>query len=197
MDIAGIITALGVIIVAWFQWTKERKDKKAGAELDMWRKNQERKAARDSEHVAQIYGILWELMYKLQSERVYIIQPHPLAHHQFISISMEVVKRGTSSMRSSIYLLPMSEAPRFVGLISTESWVYRKVAEFDSHIQAVMGIGGTTSLAIKKMIGSEDEWVGSLVTDTTTDKVMDDDVLHQSMRDAANQIQYILPEYKS
>jgi hypothetical protein len=211
MDVSGIITAVGGLAGAlggsyalWLKATQKRRD----AEAEAYRKAQELKmeeirTEREkhnsivSEHTGKIYGMLWELLHATGCERVYIIQPHPLAHHQFISISLEVRKRGTSAMKPNLFCIPMSEAPRLVGLLTSNDWIYSMVSEMEGDASALFSINGTVSVAVKKMANFRNEWVGNLVAESTVEKIMDDDTLKGDMSTAANQIQYILPEYKS
>ena len=54
------------------------------------------------EDIACIYSELYRLLHSLQTDRVYILQPHPLINNQYVTISLEVRKRGISPMLGQI-----------------------------------------------------------------------------------------------
>ncbi|MBP3496803.1 MAG: hypothetical protein J6K33_03105, partial [Alistipes sp.] len=93
--IAAVITALGVIILGWFQYNQQTKNRETDARLK--RREEEDKEKRNADKVASqnIYRELWSLLHKLDGAlRVYIVQPHPLDRAKFISIQYEVLSEG-------------------------------------------------------------------------------------------------------
>lgn len=108
--------------------------------------------------MAAIYSELYRLLHDLQIDRVYIVQPHPLINNLYITISMEVKRRGVSPMLGQIRRLPMGEVAQFVGMLVKEDWTIMQNIEndtLDTKARAILSINGTTQICIKKLINHD------------------------------------------
>lgn len=125
-NLPSIITALGVIIMAWWKYDQTRRD--ARVKLEMTQKEAELKAQnkRRNDNVSQIYGQLWQMLHELHADRVYIVQPHPLDTNEFLSIGLEVLRTGVASMKARIQRLPMADIANFSAELSSRDFIYYK-----------------------------------------------------------------------
>ncbi len=197
--IPQIISALGVIIAAWFSYNQYTKNKQTDQKIEQWKKEESVKNAKKSEDIAKIYGELWQLLHNLGADRVYIIQPHPLTTNLFLSIRLEVKRNGVSSMRNVINKLPMSELAEFSAELATRDFLYyRNVDEDvkDKRARAMFATNGCHMAVIKRLSDQEHDWVGSLTCEYARPTDISPITFKQSMIDAANHIQYILPEIR-
>lgn len=197
--IPQIISALGVILAAWFSYNQYTKNKQTDQKIEQWKKEESAKNAKKSEDIAKIYGELWQLLHNLGADRVYIIQPHPLTTNLFLSIRLEVKRNGVSSMRSVINKLPMSELAEFSAELATRDFLYyRNVDEDvkDKRARAMFATNGCHMAVIKRLSDQEHDWVGSLTCEYARPTDISPITFKQAMIDAANHIQYILPEIR-
>ena len=197
--IPQIISALGVIIAAWFSYNQYSKNKQTDQKIEQWKKEETAKNAKRSEDIAKIYGELWQLLHDLEADRVYIIQPHPLTSNLFLSIKLEVKRNGVSSMRSVVNRLPMSDFAEFSAELATREFVYYKSVDADvkdKRARALFAMNGGHMVVIKRLSDAQHDWVGSLTCEYARPTDISPIAFKQSMHDAANHIQYILPEIK-
>ena len=197
--IPQIISALGVILAAWFSYNQYTKNKQTDQKIEQWKKEESVKNAKKSEDIAKIYGELWQLLHNLSADRVYIIQPHPLTTNLFLSIRLEVKRNGVSSMRSVINKLPMSELAEFSAELAVRDFLYyRNVDEDvkDKRARAMFATNVCHMAVIKRLSDQEHDWVGSLTCEYARPTDISPITFKQAMIDAANHIQYILPEIR-
>ena len=197
--IPQIISALGVILAAWFSYNQYTKNKQTDQKIEQWKKEESVKNAKKSEDIAKIYGELWQLLHNLSADRVYIIQPHPLTTNLFLSIRLEVKRNGVSSMRSVINKLPMSELAEFSAELAVRDFLYyRNVDEDvkDKRARAMFATNVCHMAVIKRRSDQEHDWVGSLTCEYARPTDISPITFKQAMIDAANHIQYILPEIR-
>jgi hypothetical protein len=147
-------------------------------------------------NVAMIYGEIYEILGKLEVDRVYIIQPYPTVNHLYLSVYFEVDDKGVASVKDIFQNVPISESPKFSRDLATNSWlyyenVYDKVK--DDRILSMMRIMGTTNVAIKRLKNAKGDWIGSLVVGNIRQKKFDEKFAMDLMNKAAMTIQYILP----
>lgn len=198
-NIAAIISALGTIIAAWFAYNQYTKNKLTDLKLDNWKKEEEQKSAKRSDSIAKIYGVLWQLLHYLQADRVYIIQPHPLTNSLFLSISLEVKRNGIADMKSSMQHMPMSDIAAFTSELSHRDLLfYKEIDEEvkDKRARAMLSSNGSESAIIKKLSNDEYGWVGSICCEFMRTTDIKPDYARKELSDAADKIQYILPDYK-
>lgn len=195
----AIISAIGTVIAAWFAYNQYSKNKLTDLKIEKWKKEEETKQAKRSDNIAKIYGVLWQILHELNADRVYIMQPHPLTNNLFVSISLEVKRNGVSGMKLCVQKFPMADIASFAAELSQRDFLYYKNVETDvkdKRARAIMTTNGSTSTVIKKLADEEYDWIGSLFCEFTHEQDLQPTILRQELHDAANRIQYILPEYK-
>ena len=193
--IAAVITALGVIILGWFQYNQQTKNRETDARLK--RREEEDKEKRNADKVASqnIYRELWSLLHKLDGAlRVYIVQPHPLDRAKFISIQYEVLSEGMVSIMPLIHRMPISNLPGFVvELESNEFLFWHSQAEVkDGRARSIMHQIGTDQMVAVRMKDGE-VWKGNIVVDFDSNAI-DAEVVQAKLMEAKTVIKYMLPE---
>ena len=200
-NIPAIISALGVIITAWFSYNQYTKNKKTDLKIEQFHNQQKKRTKENMEILATIYGELWMTLYSLRADRVYILQPHPASKNLFISITVEVKKKGVSAMKHNIDSVPMSEVPMLAYRLAKEDFVLWNNASIarmiDKRISSIMSISGTLSVSAAKMVNQEKHWIGNVVAEHTQNDCNDCGQCEDVMRDLAKQIQTILPDYET
>lgn len=193
--IAAVITALGVIVLGWFQYNQHTKNKETDDRLK--RREEEDKEKRNADKVASqnIYRELWSLLHKLDGAlRVYIVQPHPLDRAKFISIQYEVLSEGMVSIMPLIHRMPISNLPGFVvELESNEFLFWHSQSEVkDGRARSIMHQIGTDQMVAVRMKDGE-VWKGNIVVDFDADAI-DAEVVQSKLMEAKTVIKYMLPE---
>jgi hypothetical protein len=197
-QIAGIVTALGTILLGYFTYNQYAKNKKTDARLEQMKKDADTKSDIRNEKMAKIYGILWRILYETRADRVYIAQPHPLTNALYLSVGIEVKRKGLA--KNAIEdTLSLSEIANFASELSKREFLfYADVVKDvrDNRAKALFYCNGTESAVIRRLHDNED-WVGSLFVEFVYKR---DDlvpaVLKDMLAEAANEIQYDLPEFK-
>ena len=165
--------------------------------VNIWKKDYEKTNSKIINDIATIYSELWGLLHNLNADRVYIIQPHPLINYLYISIGLEVVRNGVHKISYNIKSLSMSDVANFCGQLAKQDYVfYDKLEDMDKRAKAIFSVNGTTQLAIKKLVDGQDNWVGSLCIDAMSENKLDLVDNMNYINEVANNIQFILPEYK-
>lgn len=194
--ISPIITAIGVILIAW--WKHDQPHQEARIKLELQKKEAElqEQSKRRNQYVSQIYGLLWQLLHDLKADRVYIVQPHPLTHREYLSISLEVDRTGASGMKSRIQNLPMEDVAKFSSELSSRDFLYYKdVANNvrDKRARALLLNAGSMSAIIRKLATEDDGWVGNIFCEFNHITETSPDYARGRLEAVAEQIQYILP----
>ncbi len=195
----SIISALGTIFAAFFAYNQYTKNKLTDLKIEKWKADEEAKSAKRSDNIAKIYGVLWQLLHELQADRVYIVQPHPLTNNLFLSVSLEVKRNGVSAMKPNIQRLPMADVAAFAAELSTRDFLfYRDIDNEvkDKRAKAIMTTNGCCSVVVKRLADDEYDWIGSVFCGFTHEQELHPSSLRQQLQEAADHIQYILPEYK-
>lgn len=193
--IAAVITALGVIVLGWFQYNQQTKNKETDARLK--KREEEDKEKRNADKVASqnIYRELWSLLYSLDGAlRVYIVQPHPLDRAKYISVQFEVLSEGMISVIPLVYRTPISMLPGFVvELESNEFLFWHSQAEVkDGRARSIMHQIGTDKMCAVKM-SEGGVWKGNIVVDFDNRQINVDNVQNKLM-EARAIVKYMLPE---
>lgn len=195
----SIISAIGTIFAAWFAYNQYTKNKMTDLKIEKWKAEEEMKSARRSDNIAKIYGVLWQLLHELQADRVYIVQPHPLVNNLFLSVSLEVKRNGVSAMKLNVQRLPMADVAAFSAELSARDFLlYRNIETEvkDKRARAIMTTNGCCSVVVKRLADDEHDWIGSIFCGFTHEQELQPATLRQQLQEAADHIQYILPEYK-
>lgn len=198
-NIPAIISSIAVILSAWFSYNQYAKNKLTDLKIEKWKAEEEVKSVKRSDNIAKIYGVLWQLLHELQADRVYIVQPHPLVNNVFLSVSLEVKRNGVSAMKPNVQRLPMSDVAAFSAELSARDFLlYRNIDTEvkDKRARAIMTTNGCCSVVVKRLTDDEHDWIGSIFCGFTHEQQLQPASLRQQLQEAADHIQYILPEYK-
>lgn len=197
--IAPIISAIAAIIAGWFAYNQKTKDKMTDLRIEQMRRDEERKSKIRSDNTGAIYGVLWHILHELQADRAYIVQPHPLSDNHFISVSMEVKRNGIKGMKSSIQNLEIANVALFVSeLASREYLQFRDIASEvrDKRARAILSMNGSVSSVIRRLSYDRYDWIGSIICEFNDTMNTDPIFCRKTLEDAADKIQYILPEIR-
>lgn len=197
IDVANIISAIGVIVAAYFSYNQYRRNKLTDLKVEMFKRDTERKSYKRSENSAKVFGELWRVLHETNADRVYIVQPHPLGHIAFLSVQFEVKRKGVEGMRMMIQKLEMSEVAVFSKEMADNLWMC--FTDIDAQVsdrvaKSLLSSNGTSAVAIKRLNSSRD-WVGSIFCEFIDPMEGSEEDVHRVMHEAAMNIQYILPEF--
>ncbi len=202
MDLTQVIvTALSVIStlgVAWFGYNQHTKDKSTDKKFEQLEEDKKERRAVVNANIGRIFGELHRLLHELHADRVYIAQPHPLSSQKYITITMEVTQHGVSSMAGYVQKLQLGEVAAFVKELATRDYrLYEDVFSIqDGKTQAIMCLGGTQKVAIRRLVNTSGDWIGSLFVESANESDFDITKVELGMRGSGNLIQYILPPYE-
>ena len=195
-----VITALFSLIIAvavpWFAYNQHTKDKMTDYKIEQMRLFNEEKISTNNRQIAIIYGEMYDLMHQLDVDRVFIIQPHPELKHIYLSVFLEVDKKGTSMVKDMFQNIPISEMAQFSKTMATTCWLYYNNIDdqvIDKRTQSLMRLAGSTHIIIKQLVNTSGEWIGSLVAENTNNKLLDENRAQEIIKNTANTIQFILP----
>lgn len=198
-----ILTGLASLSALWFTYNQYTKNKMTDYKIEKWRKEEQQNNIKKAGNIATIYGELWELLYFLKADRVYLIQPHPLYKEMYISATLEVKQYGVSSVRESLSDVKIESIAKFVSDLANIEYQFIKNIEesdLDGRIKATMSGNGCCSTAIRRLSDEKNNWIGSIVIGYIhkfDDKEIDIHLIEKMSRSSALAIQYILPEYKA
>lgn len=198
-----ILTGIASIAALWFTYNQYTKNKITDYKIEKWREEEHKNNIRNAGSIATVYGELWELLYFLKADRVYLIQPHPLYKEMYISATLEVKKYGVSTVRDNMNNIKIESVARFVSdLANTEYQFIKNISDsdLDSKIKSIMTNNGCNSTAIRRLCDEKNNWIGSIVVGyihNFDDVNIEEDLLEKMTRSSALTIQYILPEFKT
>lgn len=193
--IAAVITALSVIILGWFQYNQQTKNKETDARLAQREKEDKEKRNAEKRAASAIFRELWPLLNKFEGVlRVYIVQPHPLDRAKYISVMYEVVSEGMVNISPIVRRMPIGNIMDFVGDLEGKDFVYW-ASQSDvkaGRARSIMHQLGTDKMVAVRMMG-DGLWQGNIVIDFDNVEI-DVDAVKRALYDARSNIQYILPE---
>ncbi len=208
MDWQGIGVVVVGILGAYTAYNQHSKDKMTDYKIEKMRADDEerrkreaaaaearRKKEKSDSHT--IFGEIWGLLHALQASRVYIIQPHPLTHASYVSVAYESRDGGLTAMRDVFREMPVGDVAGFVNELRSRDFVYWPTLDDvkDDRARALLHNAGTATIIIKRLMDGDD-WVGSLIVDFAQPRDIEIPYVKGLMNEAANSIQYILPEYQ-
>jgi len=194
--IVGLFTAAATITGSWFMYNQHTKDKMTDQRIEEMKRYQEERISVNNRQIAIIYSEMYDLMHKLDVDRVFIIQPHPEIRHQYLSVFLEVDRNGISQVKDLFQNIPISDIPKLTKILATNNWVF--FTDIDTQVDspralALMRSLGSTNICIRQLVGTQGEWIGSLVAENTKGKkIIETDALAK-LKATANTIQFILP----
>ena len=198
MDIPAIISAIGVIIAAWFSYNQYTKNKLTDAKVEQMQRDNEIKRKRRSDNSALVHGELWEVLHELKADRVYIVQPHPLGNESMVSIYFESKRKGVESMKPRIQNLKMCDVAKFCSELTKNLFMFIKDIDGqvpDRYAKSLLSSCGTEQVIIKRLSDNSHDWVGSIFCEFTHQTDIDENEARAILHEVAMNIQYILPPY--
>lgn len=197
LDIPSIISALAVIITAWFSYNQHRHNKMTDLKVDKIKRQEKQRTSQLSYSSGMVFGELWNILHQSKADRVYIVQPHPLKRSAFLTIRFEVLEDGVREMKHTIHSLPMERVPKFSQQMAEEQWMWFTDIDkqmMDRVAKSIMLSNGTEAVAIKRLTSPTDLWEGSIFCEFLTQTNIDEGQLRAVMHRAALKIQDSLPE---
>lgn len=179
--------------------TQKSRDKVTDLKIEAFKNEQEVKYKRRNDSSSIVFGELWNILYLLKADRVYIVQPHPLGNECMLSVYYEVKRKGVEGMRDKIHSLKMAEVAKFSADLSKNLFMY--ISNIDEQVddryaKALLSSCGCHAAIIKRLNDNKYDWVGSIFVEFTSDNIPLESEARPILHDAAMNIQYLLPEYK-
>lgn len=160
----------------------------------------EKEKSKLRETFSRLYGYMWKLLLSVEADRVYIIQPHPLADKQFISVSLEVLNpdRDVRPQKDDFQFKKMSEWAGFISKLSDNDWViYQEGGEIrDLKSRLEFKRRGLSLMVLRRMVDEYGDWEATLCVEYTHNIPTNLDYIKGKMASKAELIADILPEYK-
>lgn len=193
-----IISALAVIITAWFSYNQYAKNKLTDLKVEQMQRDNEVKRKRRSDNSALVHGELWEILHELKADRVYIVQPHPLGNESMVSIYFESKRKGVESMKPRIQNLKMCDVAKFCADLTKNLFMF--ITDIDNQVtdryaKSLLSSCGTEQVIIKRLSDNSYDWVGSIFCEFTHGQKIDEAEARAILHEAAMNIQYILPAF--
>ena len=202
-NLPEIISSITAGIALWFTYNQYTKNKMTDYKLEKLKEDDKKQQVVNAGNIATIFGELWELLYFLKADRVYIIQPHPLYKQMYISATLEVKNYGVSSAKNALNNVKIESLPKFVSQLAKEDLIFiedTEVAHVETKVKSILVSNGCKSIFIKRLVDENNNWVGSIVLGylrSFKDYGVDRKMVERMTRTSAMSIQYILPELKS
>lgn len=195
----AIISAIGTIIAAWFAYNQYTKNKFTDLKIEKFRKDEEIKSIRRADNSSIVYGELWNILYELDADRVYIVQPHPLDNESLLSIYYEVKRKGVEPMKPHVQNLRIADVAKFSSDMVKNMFMY--ITDIDTQVQdkyakSILSSYGCEAAVVKRLNDNKYDWVGSIFCEFTRPIHVSEDEAREIMHRCAMNIQYLLPEYK-
>lgn len=197
-----ILSGIASILALWFTYNQYTKNKITDYKIEKWKQEEHSNNVKQAGNIATIYGELWELLYFLKADRVYLIQPHPLYKEMYISATLEVKQYGVSSVRDSLCDIKIELVAKFVSDLANTEYKFIKgieASELDDKIKSIMTSNGCHSVALRRLSDEKNNWIGTIVIGYihNFDNNVDIELIEKMSRSSALAIQYILPEFKT
>lgn len=195
----AIISAIGTIIAAWFAYNQYAKNKLTDLKIEKFRKDEEIKSIRRADNSSIVYGELWNILYELDADRVYIVQPHPLGNESLLSIYYEVKRKGVEPMKPHVQNLRIADVAKISSDMVKNMFMY--ITDINTQIQdkyakSILSSYGCEAAVVKRLNDNKYDWVGSIFCEFTRPIHVSGDEAREIMHRCAMNIQYLLPEYK-
>lgn len=182
--IAAIIAAIGTIITAWFKYNQYRRDKMTDLKISQIKQDMSETSLRRVDNSAIVFGELWDILYTLDADRVYIIQPHPLGNEAYVSIYFEVKRKGIDGMKQYIHDISMSDIPKFCADLNRNPYIHISDIETqmdDMYARSLFSSHGSSILGIYRMSDNQHDWVGSIVCELRKDSSISESFLRSKL----------------
>ena len=184
----------------------DRRKKEMELEMARMERESESRRRRDggrlSAYLGRIYTYMHKMMNRIDADRVFIIQPHPLSNKRLISVSLEVIAadRGVAPHKEEFQCKRISEWGQFVGQLSSQDWhIHTNIEEVrDKRVYVECHLRGLKAVFFRRMVDVDGNWVGTLCAEYVHNEVTTDQIIliKGDMEKKALLIQGILPEYQ-
>lgn len=201
-NLPEILTALGSIAALWFTYNQYTKNKLTDYKVEKWKNEEQQRDVKKYGIIATIYGELWELLYALKADRVFIVQPHPLYRATLLTATLEVKKYGIATAIDDFVNVKLDTMPQFSSKLANEDLIViedLETADIEAIVKSNIMRDGCKSVIIKRLSDEKDNWVGNIIVgygNTLKDTEVNIDEAKQLLSVNALSIQYELPEYK-
>lgn len=197
--IGSILGTLSTIVVAWFGYNQYTKNKETDHKIEKIKKEDRVVNRRRADNAMSIFGTLWELLYALSADRVYIVQPHPLGNEEMLTIYFEVKRKHVEAMKPHIQQMKISEVACFAKDLVKNLFMYitdisKQVK--DRYAESIFSACGTKQVLVKRLNDNKHDWVGSIICEFTDEMGVNEKDAQAMLHQAATEIQYILPEIR-
>ena len=196
---SDVLSFAAIIITAYLTYRQKTHNKKNDSKIEQYKAQLKEKSTKDAESSAIIYGELWRGLHELKTDRVYIIQPHPSHTNRFLTITMEVKKKGVSAMKQNIQALPMSDVANFVSILARETFInFNDISTdiIDKEAKSIMGIAGVLSMSLVRLENTDGKWIGNIICEHTQKLCWQCGKCEKVLGDMAKIIAPILPDYE-
>ncbi len=192
-SLPAIITAVGAIVIAWFSYNQYSKNKITDMKVKQLERHQTIQNAKRSSKVSFIVGELYRIMLKLNADRVYIIQPHPLDSMLYLTVELEARDNGVTSVIKDFYKLPIKDFKEFSIKLMEEDFMYLDFNSFeDSDVSSLFLSKGANNTVIKRL-SYRNGWIGSVCVDFLDKCEVDESTLLKNLTTLARKVQASLP----
>jgi len=206
--VGGLIGVLSGILAAYWKYNQDSHNKETDFKIEMQRKEAEYKleqfktrtrvqSYQRNRNSSIVYRQIYKILNFAKADRVYIVQPHPLKHADFLSIQFECTSEGVEGMRTIIQSLPMERVADFCGELTKNLWMYFDNIDTqvsDHYAKSLLTTNGSVAVAIKRLDSAKD-WVGNIFAEFIDPPKISEQDLHKLMHEAAVNIQHNLPEF--
>lgn len=198
--VGGLIGAIGGIYAIWTKYNQDTKNKETDYKIEKMRNEDIAVNRRRSDNAMIIFGVLWELLYQIKADRVYIVQPHPLNNEEMLTIYFEVKRRWAEPMKPHIQRMRICEVAKFASELAQNLFMY--ISNIDEQVkdryaQSIFSSCGTQSAIVKRLSDNKHDWVGSIICEFTDNIGVKEEEAKEILHKAATDIQYILPEIRN
>jgi hypothetical protein len=196
--IGGLIGAIGGIYAIWTKYNQDTKNKETDYKLEKMRNEDRMVNRRRSDNAMIIFGVLWELLYQIKADRVYIVQPHPLNNEEMLTIYFEVKRRWAEPMKPHIQSMKICEVAKFASDLAQQEFMF--ISDIDNvkdrYAQSIFSSCGTRAAIVNKLSDNRHDWVGSVICEFTDGIEVSESEAQEILHKVATDIQYILPEIR-
>ena len=197
--IGSVLGTLSTIVVAWLGYNQYTKNKETDHKIEKIKEEDRAVNRRRADNAMNIFGTLWDLLYTLKADRVYIVQPHPLGNEEMLTIYFEVKRKHVEPMKEHIQNLRISEVACFAKDLVKNLFLYitdisKQVK--DRYAESIFSACGTKQAIVKRLNDNKHDWVGSIICEFKDKIEVSEADARNILHQAATEIQYILAEIR-
>lgn len=195
--IEGILLALVALLSVWLKHKQDTVQRRIQQDVDAWKIGTKRKEVGSRRMYATIYALMHTFREKHKLDRLFVIQPITVEKPMELNVQFETDDPSIISLMDSLQPITIRECPEATKTLATTDFIYfRNIEEemHDDYLKSLMLTYGCHSMAVKRLIDKQGDWVGSLVAQVVDDRGEEREVAKRELTALANRLQYILPE---